>query len=86
MYTGYWTGYAYRPGGEGTLKPVVICPYVMVPADTAGLEDIPNGQCGMTEGEVHPALERYLTDGNGNMKDCQILLDDGVLDPMPNPF
>ena len=82
IYTGYWTGYAYRPVGE---KPVVICPYVLVPEGTEGLEEIPDGQCGMDKNTVHAALAKYLGDGNGNLRACHRLLDDnGILNPVPN--
>ncbi len=83
IYTGYWAGYAYRPGGEGTPKPVVICPYVMVPAGTPELEDIAGGDCGDMGGDdVHPALQKYLTDADGSLRNCHNLLDaDGVLSP-----
>ena len=83
IYTGYWAGYAYRPGGEGTPKPVVICPYVMVPAGTPELEDIAGGDCGEMGGDdVHPALQKYLTDADGSLKNCHDLLDaDGMLSP-----
>lgn len=89
IYTGYWTGYAYRPGGEGTLKPVVMCPYVLVPADTEDLEDIAEGECGTGNDPVHPKLRRYLEkekdDGSSDLRACHILLNDGVLNPTPNP-
>ncbi len=84
IYTGYWSGYAYRPGGEGNPKPVVICPYVAVPADTNGLgsDDIANGECG-DNNQVHEDLAKYLEDGDGGLRDCHNLLDaDGVLNPM----
>lgn len=79
IYTGYWAGYAYRPSEMP--RPVVICPYVMVPAGTAELEDIGEDACG--EGDmVHSALAKYLTDDDG-LRDCHDLLDDdGVLSPM----
>lgn len=83
IYTGYWAGYAYRHADPTTGKnAVVICPYVMVPAGTAGLDDIEAGTCG--EGDmVHPALAQYLTDADGSLRDCHNLLDaDGVLSPM----
>ncbi len=79
IYTGYWSGYAYRPNP----KPVVICPYVAVPVDTDGLgrDDIANGACGGNP--VHEYLAKYLGDGNGSLRDCHDLLDaDGVLNPM----
>lgn len=82
IYTGYWAGYAYRHADPATGKnAVVICPYVMVPAGTAELEDIGADACG--EGDtVHSALEKYLTDDDG-LRDCHNLLDaDGVLSPM----
>ena len=84
IYTGYWSGYAYRPGGDGAEKPVVICPYVAVPADTSGLgkDDIEDGECGDND-QVHADLAKYLEDGNDGLRDCHNLLDsDGVLDPM----
>lgn len=83
IYTGYWSGYAYRPGGEGSQKPVVICPYVAVPADTSGLgsDDIAEGKCGDND-SVHEDLAKYLMK-DGGLRDCHDLLDaDGVLDPM----
>ena len=95
IYTGYWTGYAYRPGGEGTLKPVVICPYVLVPMDTLGVES-----CGGTEDPddasattmngtdpnmVHEGLQKYLTQDNGNgleLRSCyNVFDDDGRVSP-----
>ena len=85
IYTGYWAGYAYRRADDATgYQPVVICPYVMVPAGTAGLEDIGDTHCGEMGGDdVHPALAKYLTDDDGSLKDCHDLLDaDGVLSPM----
>ncbi|MCY3625462.1 MAG: hypothetical protein OXH71_00550 [Candidatus Dadabacteria bacterium] len=84
IYTGYWAGYAYRRAADATAyQPVVICPYVMVPAGTAGLEDIGAGDCGEMGGDtVHPALAKYLTDDDG-LRDCHNLLDSqGVLSPM----
>ena len=83
IYTGYWTGYAYRPGGEDTLKPVVVCPYVLVPGD-ADLAEIADGECG-PDGDVHEDLEKYLEEDDGTLRDCWRLLEDGVLSPMPNP-
>ena len=85
IYTGYWAGYAYRPVDPATGKnAVVICPYVMVPAGTAELEDIEDGDCDETGGNnVHSALQKYLTDDDGSLKNCHDLLDaDGVLSPM----
>ncbi|MDE0159892.1 MAG: hypothetical protein OXI02_06520 [Candidatus Dadabacteria bacterium] len=84
IYTGYWAGYAYRRAADATAyQPVVICPYVMVPAGTAGLENIGAGDCGEMGGDtVHPALAKYLTDDDG-LRDCHNLLDgQGVLSPM----
>ena len=86
IYTGYWAGYTYRHVDDATgYHSVVICPYVMVPAGTPELEDIGDGHCGAmgetNEDDVHPALEKYLTDGTG-LKNCHNLLDaDGVLEP-----
>ena len=85
IYTGYWAGYAYRRTADATdYQPVVICPYVMVPAGTAELEGIGDGDCGEMGGDtVHPALEQYLTDADGSLKNCHDLLNaDGVLSPM----
>ena len=84
IYTGYWAGYAYRRADNATgHQPVVICPYVMVPAGTPELEDIADGDCGMDENSVHPALAKYLTDADGSLRDCHDLLNaDGVLYPM----
>ena len=85
IYTGYWAGYAYRRADDATgPQPVVICPYVMVPAGTAELEEIGDGDCGEMGGDdVHSALQKYLTDADGSLKDCHDLLDaDGVLSPM----
>ena len=84
IYTGYWTGYAYRPGGEDALKPAVVCPYVLVPAGTDVSENIDDGECGPggNASPVHSALAKYLEDG-GSLKECHILLEadgDGVLD------
>lgn len=82
IYTGYWAGYAYRP--ETGSQPVVICPYVMVPAGTAELKDIGEGDCGAAGGDdVHMGLRKYLTDDDGSLRNCHDLLDsDGVLSPM----
>jgi len=81
IYTGYWAGYAYRP--DVMPRPVVICPYVMVPSGTPELEDIAEDSCGMDENSVHPALAKYLTDADGSFRDCHDLLDaDGILSPM----
>ncbi len=85
IYTGYWAGYAYRRADDATgYQPVVICPYVMVPAGTPELADIGDTHCGEMGGDdVHPALAKYLTDDDGSLKDCHDLLDaDGVLSPM----
>ena len=84
IYTGYWSGYAYRPGGEGEPKPVVVCPYVLVPGDTASLTDLEAGECG-DNNDVHGALGGYLTKDDGSLRHCWRLLDDGVLSPMENP-
>ena len=73
IYTGYWTGYAWRPDEEP--RPVVICPYVMVPA-SALAED----GCGTDSTDMHSGLATYLMDDDG-LKDCHDLLDDGVLSP-----
>lgn len=84
IYTGYWAGYAYRRAADATgYQPVVICPYVMVPAGTAGLQDIGAGNCGEMGGDdVHPALAKYLTDDDSSLRDCHNLLDDqGILSP-----
>ena len=84
IYTGYWSGYAYRPGGEGESKPVVVCPYVLVPGDTAELADLEAGKCG-ANGDVHEDLQEYLTKDGSTLRDCWHLLDDdGVLSPMEN--
>ena len=78
IYTGYWTGYAYR--GE---HPVVMCPYVLVPANTEGLMDITDAGCGGdSDTSVHEKLSKYLMDDNG-LRDCHKLVDEqGVLSPM----
>ena len=77
IYTGYWSGYAYRPGGEGTPKPAVVCPYVLVPASTDVSNDVGDGDCGEMGGDdVHPALAKYLEE-DGSLKDCLILLEAG---------
>ena len=84
VYTGYWAGYAYRRAPDATdYQPVVICPYVMVPAGTPELEDIGAGDCGEMGGDdVHMALQKYLTDDDGSLRDCHDLLDaDGILSP-----
>ncbi len=84
IYTGYWAGYAYRRAADATdYQPVVICPYVMVPAGTPELEDIGDGDCGEMGGDdVHMALQKYLTDDDGSLRDCHDLLDaDGILSP-----
>ena len=88
IYTGYWAGYAYRRADDATdYQPVVICPYVMVPDGTPELEDIGEGDCGEMGGDdVHSALEKYLTDADGSLRNCHDLLDaDGVLSPMKRP-
>lgn len=85
VYSGYWTGYASRPGDET----VVICPYVLVPASTlpagsCGTKDNPDDKTvGVTDpADMNPALVKYLTDDDG-LRDCHNLLDDqGVLSPM----
>ncbi len=74
IYTGYWTGYAWRPNVEP--RPVVICPYVMVPA-SALAED----SCGTDSTDMHTGLATYLMDDDGSLKDCHDLLDGGVLSP-----
>ena len=62
IYTGYWAGYAYRrlDDRHGPYQPVVICPYVMVPAGTPELEDIGEDSCGgMDEpDDVHEDIGR----------------------------
>jgi hypothetical protein len=74
IYTGYWAGYAWRPDEEP--RPVVICPYVMVPA-SALAED----SCGTDSTDMHSGLATYLMDDDG-LNDCHDLLDDnGVLSP-----
>ncbi|MXW23021.1 MAG: hypothetical protein F4X55_05680 [Candidatus Dadabacteria bacterium] len=95
IYTGYWTGYAYRPGGEGTLKPVVICPYVLVPIDTLDVESCggtkdPDDESATTANGtdpdmVHTGLQKYLTQDNGNgleLRSCYNVFDsDGRVSP-----
>lgn len=83
-YSGYWTGYAGRPGKDT----VVICPYVLVPASalpkgSCGTDDNPGDDLGVTDpANMNKALAKYLTDENG-LRDCHNLLDDqGVLSPM----
>ncbi len=84
IYTGYWTGYAYRPGGEDALKPAVVCPYVLIPASTDVSNNIEDGNCGPEDQNTpHSALAKYLEKEDGSLKDCHILLEadgDGVLD------
>ena len=84
VYSGYWTGYASRPGDET----VVICPYVLVPASalpagSCGTDDNPDDNLGVTDPtNMNAALVKYLTDDDG-LRDCHNLLDDqGVLSPM----
>ena len=85
IYTGYWTGYASRPDDEI----VVICPYVLVPADalesgSCGTDDDPEDDLGVTDPtNMAAGLQKYLTDGAGNLRVCHKLLEDGVLDPTP---
>ena len=83
IYTGYWAGYAYRREADAMdYQPVVICPYVMVPAGTPELEDIADGNCGMDENSVHEDLAQYLANADGTFRACWDLLDsDGVLSP-----
>ena len=83
-YSGYWTGYAARPGDET----VVICPYLLVPASTlpkgsCGTDDDPDDNLGVTDPvDMNAALVKYLTDEDG-LRDCHNLLDNqGVLSPM----
>ncbi len=88
IYTGYWAGYAYRPGGNDTQKPVVACPYVLVPegsdlVDEIIMEDTDN-RCGATDAEVHADLQKYLANDDGSFRNCWVLLDGGVLSPMEN--
>ena len=97
VYTGYWVGYAWRPDQEP--RPVVICPYVMVPAsalaeDSCGTDDNSDENLGVTNpADMDEGLKKYLTedsddDGEGNgasLLDCRILLHDGVFNPTPNP-
>lgn len=91
IYTGYWTGYAYRPGE--TPKPVVICPYVLVPIDAldvescGGTED-PDDESATTENGtdpamVHAGLQKYLTQDSGNeLRACFHVFDsDGTVSP-----
>ena len=86
IYTGYWTGYAYRPGGEETLKPVVICPYVLVPMDALDVESCggtenPDDESATTENGtdpsmVHAGLQKYLTQDSGNeLRACFFVFD-----------
>ncbi len=78
IYTGYWSGYAYRPGGEGTPKPVVVCPYVLIPASTDVSNNIEDGNCGPEDQNTpHSALAKYLEKEDGSLKDCLILLEAG---------
>lgn len=77
IYTGYWSGYAYRPGGEGTPKPAVVCPYVLVPASTDVSNNIEDGNCGMDQNTRHSALAKYLEKEDGSLKDCLTLLEAG---------
>ena len=84
IYTGYWTGYASRPDDEI----VVICPYVLVPADalssgSCGTDDDPNDNLGVTDpADMDEDLAKYLKEADGTLRDCHNLLDDGgVLSP-----
>ena len=91
IYTGYWTGYAWRPDEEP--RPVVTCPYVMVPAsalpaESCGTDDNSDESLGVTDpADMDEGLKKYLTeDGDGvSLLDCRILLHDGVFNPIPNP-
>ncbi len=75
IYTGYWAGYAWRP--DETPRPVVICPYVMVPASA-----LADDSCGTETTDMDSGLATYLEDEDGSLKDCHNLLDaDGVLSP-----
>ncbi len=61
IFTGYWTGHAYRPSDH----PVIICPYVMVPRTV--LETAASGCTATTNAEdVHTGLRRYLVQDNGS--------------------
>ena len=90
IYTGYWTGYAYRPGGPDTLKPVVVCPYVLIPmAAAVDGNDMPLtcGEDPTNSGvEMSEELAPYLKNDDGSdLRHCQILFDDqDKLNPMPN--
>lgn len=85
VYAGYWTGYASRPDDEV----VVICPYVLVPADaldadSCGMDDDPDDNLGVTNpAGMADELEKYLTDENGDLRVCHKLLENGVLSPTP---
>ena len=89
IYTGYWAGYAHRPGGEGTPKPVVICPYVLVsvdalPTGSCGTDDDPDDKTGVTDpADMHMGLAKYLTKDDGSsLRACHTLLHNGVLNPV----
>lgn len=55
MYVGFWAGEAVRPADN----PVVICPYVLVPADKAE-----------EDGCDSPAYADYLKNEDGTLKTC----------------
>ena len=55
IYVGFWAGEATRPEG----KPVVVCPYVMVPADMAE-----------EDGCKAEAYSEYLKNEDGSPKTC----------------
>ena len=85
IYTGHWNGYAWRPDEEP--RPVVICPYVMVPAGA-----LPADSCGMDATDMDDKLKKYLTK-DGDLRHCHRLWSwedqqDGpaarVLNPTPN--
>ena len=92
IYVGYWAGYAYRPGGDDTQKPVVVCPYVLVPEGSdlvaeIGLVEDDDDRCGATDEAVHEDLQEYLakSDAPGDFRDCWHLLDENnILSPMEN--
>ena len=72
IYTGLWVGQIVRLEGN----PVVVCPYVMVPAGS-----VMNDGCGESPTDItgmHEGLAKYLKSEEG-LRSCKRALTDGVL-------